>query len=77
MAIEVVLPRLNSYNNIFNWNWWYNVELNSFWSILNKFFYKIKLRWRTPLQATGYVRAPAPNSVKVDNNSKKLSLSRS
>ena len=27
-----------------------------------------KLRWRTPLQATGYVRATAPNSVKRNNN---------
>src|SRR5450759_1707079 len=26
-----------------------------------------KLRWRTPLQATGYVRATAPNSVTGDN----------
>jgi len=29
---------------------------------------KSKLRWRTPLQATGYVRATAPNSVKGNNN---------
>jgi len=35
------------------------------------------LRWRTPLQATGYVRATVPNSVKEDNNPKQLSLSRS
>jgi hypothetical protein len=28
-----------------------------------------KLRWRTPLQATGYVRATALNSVKGSNNS--------
>jgi len=27
-----------------------------------------KLRWRTPLQATGYARATAPNSVKGNNN---------
>jgi len=31
-------------------------------------YMKSKLRWRTPLQATGYVRATAPNSVKGNNN---------
>jgi hypothetical protein len=31
---------------------------------------EIKLFWRTSLQVTGYVRATAPNSVKVDNNPK-------
>jgi hypothetical protein len=36
---------------------------------------KSKLRWRTPLQATGYVRATAPNSVKGDNIPKQFSLS--
>jgi hypothetical protein len=48
----------------------------SFFHCFSVFFNKSKLRWRTPLQATGYVRATAPNSVKVDNNPKKLSLSR-
>jgi len=38
---------------------------------------KSKLRWRTPPQATGYVRATAPNSVKENNNPKHFSLSRS
>jgi hypothetical protein len=38
---------------------------------------KSKLRWRTPLQATGYICATAPNSVKGDNNPKQFSLSRS
>jgi hypothetical protein len=38
---------------------------------------KSKLRWRTPLQATGYVRATAQNSVKGNNNPKQFSVSRS
>jgi hypothetical protein len=38
---------------------------------------KSNLRWRTPLQAMGYVRATARNSVKGDNNPKQFSLSRS
>jgi len=29
---------------------------------------KSKSRWRTPLQATGYVRATDQNSVKEDND---------
>jgi hypothetical protein len=33
------------------------------------------LRWRTPLQATGYVRVTARNSVKGNNNPKQFSLS--
>ncbi|PAV14508.1 hypothetical protein ASJ81_02805 [Methanosarcina spelaei] len=36
-----------------------------------------KLRWRTPLQATGYVRATAQNSVKGSNNPKLFGLIRS
>jgi hypothetical protein len=40
-------------------------------------FSESKLRWRTPLQATGYVRATAPKSVKGNNNPKQFSLSRS
>jgi len=34
------------------------------------------LRWLTPLQAMGYVRATAPNSVKGNNNPEEFSLSR-
>jgi hypothetical protein len=40
-------------------------------------FLQSKLRWRTPLQATGYVRATAQNSVKGNNNPKQFSVSRS
>jgi hypothetical protein len=36
-----------------------------------------KLRWRTPLQATGYVRATAPNSVKGNNNPNTIYSSKS
>jgi hypothetical protein len=34
---------------------------------INLLFDQSKFRWRTPLQATGYVRATARNSVKEDN----------
>jgi hypothetical protein len=37
---------------------------------------KSKLRWRTPLQATGYVRATAQNFVKAESNPKQFRLSR-
>jgi len=38
---------------------------------------KSKLHWRIPLQAMGYVRIPAPNSVKGDNDPKQFCFSRS
>jgi|GEM_PF-3522914 len=37
---------------------------------IEEFQFKSKLRWRTPLQPTGYVRANAQNSVKESNNPK-------
>jgi len=33
-----------------------------------------KLRWRTPLQATEYVRATAPNSLKENSNPKQFPI---
>jgi len=36
-----------------------------------------KLRWRPLLQATEYIRATVPNSVKEDNKPEQFSLSRS